>query len=125
MEENFQKYDKINTTAVTWIKYQGLKHNKIGLSNFNPKRKDHLWLLHMFKSYSYLSGYCDYYVKTDLWSYLKLKRNKDFKHLKRYIIQPDIYFIDCLVFIQEINSIYNDQDIFNKIYDAYFNKDGD
>lgn len=127
MQKNINKddvYDTINTTCVRWLKYLADKYDKpLCIKKFDKKDKTNLWLLEMFRHYSMFSGYCDYYIDTNIFVYLYFKYIKKFKHLKYCSNNLDLEFIDTSKFIEELTtSCHQDINIITEIYDKYYNR---
>lgn len=123
MENSYNKYDFINTVAVRWLQYNSKSHGQqIGLTGFNYKNINHLWLLQQFKSYSIYNSYCNFYIKTNYFVYLYLKYFKGFSKLKftknknkKYLlIESNLFIKELLEYVRE------DIGILSEIYNSYY-----
>ena len=123
-KEKLNKIDLINTTAVRWLYWNFNKYNKpIGLKDFSIRNKKHLWLLYMFKNYSIINKYCNYYIKTNIFIYLYLRYIKKFKDLKLYKKYDNIVLINADIFINEIIGTFNEPaNLLEEIYDLYYRR---
>ena len=119
--ENFditKEYDKIDTSAARWLKWNRDAHKQeIGIDKIN-KTDACRWLFNTFYNYSILTN--SIYYTHNLIAFLYYYFFKKHKNIRFSLgRRKDVFWIEAPQFISEINSLSNTPCITEKIYNYY------
>ena len=119
--QTLNEYDRINTSAVCWLKWDSSSHKKeLGIDNINNSASCK-WLFYAFYNYSILTN--SLYYTRNLFSFLYYFLIKKHKNIRLTLIKKEnIFWIDALCFITEIETLSDNPHITEKIYNCYYRR---
>lgn len=125
MNETLDLYDKINTTGVSWLRWNAHeRHQKLGIKDFDVHNEIHLWLLRLMNVYqiSFADTKTDpIYLQCGIIDFIQVQKYK-IKNIKRYTKKNDeVFLIEPELFAREVCQNYDKAaEYVKEIYNTYW-----